>query len=174
MINNDKVPFHQLTLLDIFDFFTYEYDAFMKYERMEDDAMVALKRAVQIILWASILHEIVQKDKSLFATLNAEEKEYLSGLRWVRNRALHQIPYLLKIEPGAQMPIELPSPFFEFIWRSPHEILPPDDKHSKAQKEHERSYKALYENTPVRFTMKNIYNIFHKITDKYNGRKSHA
>lgn len=88
----------------------------------------------------------------------------LSGIRYARNRALHQFAEIVKMVRGAALPIALAAPLWEFEWRLVSELPPPDSTHNnKSQKAGEAVYKDKLAGTPARFALDAVARWFDRV-----------
>jgi len=145
-------------------FFNEEVDNFLMATRLDRNSDVALKSVGHTILWACALDEFYKKsypDSYDEICKQDEEFEIVEGVRYARNRAVHQFPQLLYIADGAALPAFLPLPLFEIKWRSVTDLPKPDKGYE--HKELQAFYITHLENKPVRHTMQALKNYFERI-----------
>jgi len=142
-----------------------EVDQYFSSIRLQDDVEIALKSVGQALLWACSLLEYYTKNLNGYMEFRDNDKAsgVVKGIRYARNRVLHQFIQLLHITGGATLPAILPAPFFEIEWK-PFEELPEPDKGFKNE-ELAESYRNHLENTPVRFTFDELSSFFRRLNE---------
>ena len=147
-------------------FFEEEFQLF-EAARHTPDSDAGLKSVCHAIIWACCLDEFHVKQTPNYATwlLQQTEARALSGLRFARNRAIHQFTPLLQVTGGASFPLRLPSAFFEIKWRPRATLPPPDPKHALGKKfaVQAADYDTLLANSPVRLTLGAVAALFPRV-----------
>lgn len=149
-------------------FFLEEVDNFLNKTRLDNCKDKAMKNASQVILWACSLDEFYKKNYSNYKEFKQKDElsGVIDGIRYGRNRAIHQFTQLLYITDGAAFPLSLPSPFFEVRWDSIENLPLPDKGYEN--KKLEKSYFEYLEKKPIRFTFGEIKDYFNRVNLKYN------
>jgi len=146
-------------------FFREELQSFMERGRLQRDTEAALKTICHALLWACSLMEFHAKHTSGYSEFRDADpiRGVVAGIRYGRNRALHQFPQLLQISNGARFPLQFPAPFFEIEWR-PRRLLPlPDPGFDVAALA--RDYEAHLEGKSVRVTLKLLDQFFFRAAE---------
>jgi hypothetical protein len=129
--------------------------------RMQEHEESALKAVTEALMWACLLDETLEKQNpSAYPKFRDNDRaaDVVRGVRYARNRAVHQAAEFLKLTGGAAMPHPFPAPLFEFIWR-PVAELPPADPGKDSPKQRASYEKALV-GIPVRFTLLALQDFF--------------
>jgi hypothetical protein len=117
----------------LYAFFTQEWDAYHAMHENQDKDGV-LKVLCQALFWLATLDEWLGKHRGApyrsFRKSDAEH-EIMSGLRYARNRAIHQFQELLYLDvaSGAEPPMRLPLSPWEYRWKEAKDLPAPDKKH---------------------------------------------
>ena len=142
-------------------FYREEVESFRATDRLSRDTASALKTVCHALFWACALMEFHKKNTAGYVAFRDSDPAagVIAGVRYGRNRAIHQFPQLLQITEGAQFPIKLPAPFFEISWRLRSDLPPPDPGHDDLADEYERNLQGR----PVRFTFDTLDQFFGRI-----------
>ena len=147
-------------------FFEEEFQLF-ETARHTPDSDAGLKSVCHAIIWACCLDEFHVKQTPNYVTWVAQQTEAgaLSGLRFARNRAIHQFTPLLEVTGGVSFPLTLPCAFFEINWLPRASLPPPDPKHAISKKflAQATDYDTLLANSPVRFTLDAVAELFQRV-----------
>lgn len=149
-------------------FFLEEVDNFLNITRLDTCKDKALKNASQVILWACSLDEFYKKNYLDYKEFKQKDKlsGVIDGIRYGRNRAIHQFTQLLYISAGGSLPLSLPAPLFEIRWDAVENLPLPDKGYE--QKNLEKSYSKYLEKKPIRFTFEAIKDYFQRVNIEYN------
>ena len=132
-------------------YFFEETDLFLNKTRLCDDSEIALKNVCHAVMWACSLDEYYQKAYSSgyesFRKTDSSSDSVL-GIRYARNRSIHQFTQVLNISDGMQFPGTFPITFFEIKWKPISELPPPDKKHPQEKLRH--AYEVVLESQPIR------------------------
>ena len=135
-------------------FYREEMNNYLSNIRLANNADQALKTVGHALLWACALMEFHEKnapdDYKQFCERDGA-KGVIAGVRYARNRVLHQFIQLLHVTEGAAFPWIFPVPFFEIRWLAFSELPPADLGHEHRGKA--EAYKLHLENVPVRSTL---------------------
>jgi len=144
-------------------FYREEVEFFRATDRLSRDTASALKRVCHALLWACALMEFHKTNTAGYVAFRDSDPAagVIAGVRYGRNRAIHQFPQLLQITEGAQFPIKFPAPFFEISWRPRSDLPAPDPGRDDPvlADEYERNLQGL----PVRFTFDALDQFFERI-----------
>jgi hypothetical protein len=93
-------------------FYREEVESFRATDRLSRDTASALKTVCHALFWACALMEFHKKNTAGYVAFRDPDPAagVIAGVRYGRNRAIHQFPQLLQITEGAQFPIKLPAP----------------------------------------------------------------
>jgi hypothetical protein len=143
-------------------FLDEEVQRYLDEIRHQTHESPALKNVCHVVLWACALDEFLERSLSSYTRLRDTHADggYLKGMRFARNRALHQFPNLIDLFGGGAFPLLFPQPFFEYYWKPVHQLPPPDPKHAKKNAKLERFYAKYLAQQPVRFTFAGVQNFF--------------
>lgn len=125
------------------------------YERqqLQEDEDAALKAVAEAIAWACALDEYFKQSDRAYEACRDDDRngELMRGVRYARNRALHQFAAVVEITDGAALPMVFEAPLWEFSWRPAARLPPPTPGRDNAVQ------RAIYEDklagVPVRFTL---------------------
>lgn len=159
-----------LTKNRLHNFFNEEVKNYLLTTRMGNDPEVALKNVGYTILWACALDEFYQKTHSDYEVTRkkASDSNVIAGIRYARNRAIHQFTQLLYITDGAEFPISFPITFFEIRWKANSDLPMPDKKFKQTKLE--MSYINYLENKSVQHTFQDLINYFERIYEVYKDK----
>lgn len=150
------------------NFFNEEANNFLVVTRLDNNSDVALKSVGHTILWACALDEFYKKSyPDNYDDVCAQDEKFgiVAGIRYARNRAVHQFTQLLYIADGAMLPALLPMPFFEINWRPVSDLPKPDKGHE--HKKLEGFYTKHLENKPVRYAIQDLKIYFERISQAH-------
>lgn len=144
-----------------------EMNEYMNSIRLESNKVKALKVVGQTLLWVCALDEFYSKNFQEYEDFrrNDESSSIIKGLRYARNRALHQFTQLLFITEGAVFPAKLPMPFFEIRWRIASDLPEPDQGHRNETLE--QCYIDSLQNQCVRFTFDSLKLYFKRVSNTF-------
>jgi hypothetical protein len=145
-------------------FLEEEISLFFEKSRFDANPEITIKNVSQIILWVCALDEFYKKsDGDNYSNFlkGKSSSEILKGVRYARNRAIHQFTQLLYISAGAELPATLPFPLFEIRWKSVNELPSPDKGYKN--KELENHYLTHLENKAVKYTFESLKVLFEQI-----------
>jgi hypothetical protein len=145
-------------------FFQEEVDLYNMHTRHKDDEDDALKAVCHAIMWACCLDEHHSKRSGATYQLFRDsdpDGEQLNGVRYARNRALHQFAEVVKIVGGATLPAPFPAPLFEITWKLVTELPPPDPGFPNYNLR--IFYEKHLQDMPVRFTFDALTTFFGKV-----------
>lgn len=149
------------------NFFNEEVNNYLENTRLNNNPEVTLKSVGHTILWACALDEFYKKQYSNYESLRKSDQksEIVAGIRYARNRAIHQFTQLLYITEGAEFPALFPIPFFEIRWKEVADLPVPDKGHEN--KNLEEFYIKHLENKPVRHAFEDLKGYFERIESTY-------
>jgi hypothetical protein len=149
------------------NFFDEEVDDYLMNTRLNDNPEVTLKSVGHTILWACALDEFYKKKYPNYESLRKSDlkSEVVAGIRYARNRAIHQFTQLLYITDGAELPALLPMPFFEIRWKEVADLPVPDKGYEN--RELEAFYTKHLENKPVRHAFEDLKEYFERMESAY-------
>lgn len=161
----DKEPIPTQERLN--NFFNEEVDNYLINARLNNDPEVTLKSVGHTILWACALDEFYKKKYPNYESLRKSDQksEIVAGIRYARNRAIHQFTQLLYITEGAELPALLPMPFFEIRWKEATNLPLPDKGHKNEGLE--KCYTKHLENKPVRHAFEDLKGYFERMESVY-------
>lgn len=145
-------------------FFAKDVETYYSHTRHVEQEDDALKAVCQAIMWACALDEFRAKPTSpaslAYKSFRASDPagQQMRGVRYARNRALHQAAELVKVIGGAVFPVPLAAPFFEIVWRTTIELPPPDASHLDPAGE--TIYIRSLQDQPVRFALDALADFF--------------
>ncbi len=144
-------------------FYREEVKTYFSQIRFQNQTDPALKTVSHALLWACALMEFHKKNTPGYENFRDADpvREVVAGIRYARNRALHQFTQLLKITGGAALPALLPAPFFEIAWRQLNELPPPDAGFESPQLA--VAYETHLQDKPVRFTFDALEGFFERL-----------
>jgi hypothetical protein len=107
--------------------------------------------AMELTYWACVLDEQLEARDPVYQASAVYGRKIMSGTRFARNRANHQLPMLIERVPGFVPPIRFPLRTEEMVWL-PFERLPS----GQPAPSQEREYKEHLAGKPVRHTIDHI------------------
>tara|TARA_R110001606_G_scaffold83958_6_gene191454 strand:- start:11565 stop:12050 length:486 start_codon:yes stop_codon:yes gene_type:complete len=145
------------------NFFNEEVDDYLMNTRFNDNPEVTLKSVGHAILWACALDEFYKKKYPNYESLRKSDLKFevVAGIRYARNRAVHQFTQLLYITEGAELPALLPMPFFEIRWKEVADLPVPDKGYEN--RELAAFYRKHLENKPVRHAFDDLREYFERM-----------
>ena len=156
-----------ITIERLNKFFKEEVNNFLEVTRLDSNPEITLKSVGHTILWACALDECYKKTYINYENIrnNDNKSEVVAGIRYARNRAIHQFTQLLYISEGATFPARFPIPFFEIKWKQVSELPKPDKGYQN--KALEDCYVQHLENKPVRYIFEDLRDYFERIEQIY-------
>jgi len=144
-----------------------EMDEYMNSARFEGNEVKAFKVVGQALLWVCSLDEFYLKNCREYEEFRRDDdsSSVIKGIRYARNRALHQFTQLLFITEGAELPAELPMPLFEIRWRLASDLPEPDQGYWNEKLE--QCYKDSLQNQSVRFTFDSLRGYFERASNAF-------
>jgi hypothetical protein len=138
--------------------FSRAFARFMETGRFAGEPADALIPIYETLNWATTLDERLASDAAAGEGLdwswraNYTDGKVVAGVRYARNRVHHQWAEALYVTPGAQLPMQLPAPLFEWRWRS--ELPPGKDDRGLSE------YEELLSGQPARVTLVLLNQVF--------------
>ncbi|MEU2248520.1 hypothetical protein [Streptomyces sp. NPDC019224] len=109
----------------------------------------ALTSATEALYWACSLGEqLFHCDPTYKDQADGYGQKMILGARWARNRATHELAFVVTEAEGRQYPQPDPQTGFEVVWR-PDDQLPSPGKHNADQ---QTAYDLHFTGKPVRLT----------------------
>ena len=148
-------------------FFVEEVNNFLQVARLNNSCEIALKSFGHTVLWACALDEFYKKSYLNYDSFRKGDikSEVVKGIRYARNRAIHQFTQLLHITASNSIPARVLAPLFEINWKSVTKLPNPDKGHK--HKDLENFYTNYLENKPVRDTFKDLKGFFERVESEY-------
>ena len=141
--------------------------------RMDPDPKASLETVCHALVWACSLDEWHEKNafaknstpggRDAYRNMRDSDAcgKYMLGIRYARNRSVHQFADVLKVVGGACFPISFAAPLFEILWRPIIELPTADPKYVSPT--NEAAYRQHLEETPVRFALDALKHFFGQI-----------
>jgi hypothetical protein len=151
----------------LFAFFTQEVEAYIDVYRSKDEDGV-LKALCHALFWACALDEWLKRrhPSSHEGFVKSDpDGEVMKGLRYARNRVVHQFQQLLYLGSGPSFPIRLPVVFFEYKWKPSARLPPPDLKYPQADLR--AAYDARLARKAARHTLSQVRQFFGRARDAF-------
>ncbi|MFD3972950.1 hypothetical protein [Streptomyces cyaneofuscatus] len=95
------------------------------------DPGMAMVSAMEAAYWANALDLRLRADDQSYRQLTGDGPELMRALRFVRNRAAHQLPLVVQQSGGIQLPFTLPATLLPVVicWVSASALPPADRGH---------------------------------------------
>ncbi|MFJ4845984.1 hypothetical protein [Streptomyces sp. NPDC088733] len=124
--------------------------------RVNPNVREVLIPAMEAAYWANALDLKLRDDDLSYRGLNGPGPELMLGLRYVRNRAAHQLPMVVRTAGGFSFPVTFPAAFGPITvhWRPLAELPPADANHQSPRGE--AAYVARFENRIVPETLEEV------------------
>ncbi|MFI6056275.1 hypothetical protein ACIBCO_40220 [Streptomyces violascens] len=121
----------------------------LKALRPGQEGFGALTSATEALYWACSLGEqLFHCDPTCEAQADGYGQKMILGARWARNRATHELAFVVTEMEGCQHPQPDPHARFEVVWR-PDDQLPSPGKSNTDQ---QTAYDLHFAGKPVRLT----------------------
>lgn len=95
---------------------------FDEHEGTDEDGMfVAL---TETVVWVAALDELLETDDAyqVRKAADVEAAGVMAGIRWVRNRGVHQVAAVHHVVEGRSYPMRYPKRFASVMWRPSEEV----------------------------------------------------
>lgn len=138
-----------------------EYMVTIRHQQNEDKALKCVAQALQ---WACSLIEFYRKnnDSKLKSFIKKDAAGgVVDGIKYARNRSIHQFIQLLHITGGGEFPMILPAPFFEIRWKKLKDLPSPDKGFEQIILA--KNYENSIQDVAVRFTFDKLNDFFKRV-----------
>ncbi|MEU6703871.1 hypothetical protein [Streptomyces wuyuanensis] len=109
----------------------------------------ALIAAMEAAYWANALDLRLREDDAAYLALTGDGPGLMRGLRFIRNRAAHQLPMVVEVTGGLRAPIKFPLTVhpIRIRWVDASVLPPAEERHRNAGAE--ACYVARFQGRPV-------------------------
>ncbi len=147
----------EISLPDLLVGFKQAHQRFQVAKNEEDNRQMFIT-LFEALNWTTTIDDRLSVRNRNWQDQFGTDGDIVRAIRFARNRVHHQWADILYMRPGVTIPVQIPTPLFDWVWIEATKLPPADKRFPDPLGE--KLYKKFLENKPARHLLLEMESLF--------------